>query len=520
MKTKYIYKRINCCIIIHIAFSSCESFNEAVIGWVGVIQRIFSNGLTAKVRNQTSVELNWTVKPDADHYVVQFSADDTEFKTIYKTINVAPDQLPVKVQLEGETVYSIRVKAVSSTGLEDSTWSVTTATTLSEQLFVSPVPGTDIEAKQVTLRWPANTNVTAISVQPGNITHTITAAEKTAGVAVVTGLTGETAYTATLLNGAKKRGTQTFTTGIDIGTGILVKKTDDLMQKIADAPSGAILVLEPGDYTADNQVGAVTINKVITIRGLRSYDKPKLHVNFVLYSGSGNLSLIDLDLKGDKGAAGAAVSVVKYNDNSITYGALLISGCTIHDYGVSLITANLAAAKITSIIVENTRITNILTTGGECIDVRGSQVAQLTLKNSIFNNCATARYFLRMDAGLTGLTSNVLIDGCTISNPNMLNTTANAILYTRFVTTTTIVRNTLFANTPAPYTREAVTTATFSNNNYFNSPNLNANAIPLANNRPDTSGTTLDPQFVNAATGDFTVQNQALLDRNVGSTLK
>ncbi|SHM14181.1 DUF4957 domain-containing protein [Flavobacterium chilense] len=519
MKTRYILKGLIATLVLTLAVSSCESYNEGLLDGIGNTREFSPIALTAKVRNQTFVELNWTVNPEADHYTVEFSADDPDFKVIYKTVQVTGSQLPLSVQLEGETTYSIRVKAIT-TGLEDSKWSLATATTLSEQLFF-PVQAADIDAKQVILRWTPNSTVTQITLMPGNVTHTITAAEKTAGVATITGLTSETAYTATLLNGAKKRGVVTFTTGIDIGTGILVKATDDLMQKIADAASGAILVLEPGDYTADNQTGAITLNKPITLRGLRPANTPKLHVNFVLGTGSGNVSLIDLDLKGDKGAAGAAVSVIKYNDNSVTYGTLSISGCNIHDYGVSLISANLAAAKITSIIVDNTVLTNILTVGGEFIDVRGSQVAQLTLKNSTFNNCtsstAAARHFIRMDAGLTGLTSNVLIDSCTILNPNMLAATTNSILYTRFVTTVIVVRNTLFANTPAPYTREAATpNPTFTNNNYFNSPNLNANPVPLANNRPDTSGTTLDPQFVNAAGGNFTIKNQTLIDRSVG----
>lgn len=517
MKTKYIVRGLIATLLLAFSISSCESYTEELLDGVGNTREFSPIGLTAVIRTQTTVELNWTVREGEENFVVEFSADDPEFKTIYKTVNVTAKELPVKVALEGETVYSIRVKAVTS-GLEDSKWSVTTATTLSEQLFLASVDG-DIEAKQVTLRWTPNSNVTQIVVNPGAITHVITPAEKTSGVAVVTGLTGETSYTADLLNGTKKRGTKTFTTAIDIGTGILVKKTDDLMQKIADAASGAVLVLEPGDYTADNQIGAITLNKTITLRGLRSYDKPKLHVNFVLTNGSANLSLIDLDLKGDKGAAAAAVSVVKYNDNNVTYGALLISGCNIHDYGVSLISANLTASKIASVIVENTFVTNVLTTGGEFIDVRGSHVGQLTLKNSTFNNCATSRYFIRMDAGLTGLTSNVLIDACTISNPNMVATNAFSILYTRFVTTVITVRNTLFANTPAPYTKEAATpNPTFTNNNYFNSINLSSTVNALANNRPDTSttATALDPQFVNAATGDFTVKNQTIIDRKVG----
>ncbi|TDW47289.1 uncharacterized protein DUF5123 [Flavobacterium sp. 270] len=518
MKTKYIFKGLITTLLLAIAVSSCESYNEELLSGIGNTTEFSPIGLTAKVRNQTTVELNWSVKAQEapGHFVVQFSADDPEFKTIYKTVEVSPSQLPLSVQLEGETTYAIRIKAVSAAGLEDSKWSVTSATTLSEQLFLPSVNG-DIEAKQVTLRWTPNASATQIVVNPGNITHTITPAEKTAGIAIVTGLTGETAYTANLMNGTKKRGLIAFTTAIDIGTGILVKATDDLMQKIADAASGAILVLEPGDYTADNQIGAITLNKSITLRGLRSYDRPKLHVNFVLATGAANLSLIDLDLKGDKGAAGAAVSLIKYNDNAVTYGALLISACNVHDYGVSLISANLTTAKIASAIIDNSIVTNVLTSGGEFIDVRGSQVGQLTLKNSTFNNCATARAFIRMDAGLTGLKTNVLIDACTISNPNMLNTAAFSLLYTRFVTNEITVKNTLFANTPAPYTREAVTAnPTFSNNNYFNSPNLNGNPIPLANNRPDTTGAALNPQFTNAATGDFTLGNQTLKDNKVG----
>ena len=517
MKTKYIVKGIIASVLLTFIFavSGCESYNEPLLDGIGNTREFSPIGLKATVRSQTSVELTWTVKEGENKFVVEFSADDPEFKTIYKTLEVTANQLPILVPLEGETVYAIRVKTVTP-GLADSKWSVTTATTLSEQLFL-PVQPIDVEAKQVTLRWMPNSSVTQITVAPGGIVRVITPAEKTAGAAIVTGLTGETAYTATLLNGAKKRGVVTFTTAIDIGTGILVKSGDDLMQKIADAASGAILVLEPGDYTAANQIGAITLAKSLTLRGLRSYDKPKLHVNFVLATGSANVSLIDLDLKGDKGAAAAAVSVVKYNDNSVTYGALLISGCNIHDYGVSLISAGLAAAKIPSVIVENTVVTNVLTSGGEFIDVRGSQLAQLTLKNSTFNNCATSRYFIRMDAGLTGLTANVLIDSCTISNPNMVNTNAFSILYTRFVTTTITVKNTLFANTPAPYTKEAATpNPTFSNNNYYNSPNLNTTAGALANNRPDTAGTALDPQFVNAATGDFTIKNQTLIDNKTG----
>ncbi|WP_029272253.1 DUF4957 domain-containing protein [Flavobacterium sp. KJJ] len=516
MKTKYIVKGLIATFLLAFAVSSCESYTDELLDGLGNTREFSPISLTAKVKNQTTVELNWTVNEAADHYVVEFSADDAEFKTIYKTVEVTAAQLPVSVALEGETVYSIRVKAIT-TGLADSKWSVITATTLSEQLFL-PVQPIDIEAKQVTLRWTPNSNVTQITVAPGGIAHTITPAEKTAGVAVITGLTGETAYTATLLNGAKKRGTATFTTGIDIGTGILVKPTDDLNAAISAANAGAVLVLMPGDYTVFT--GEYILTKPITIRGLRSYDKPLIHGKFTLNAGATSLSLIDLDINGDK----TQTDAVKYNEVSAGYGALLISGCNIHDFAKSLISQSVTGStKIASATIENSIVTNVLTTGGDFIDFRTSNLASLTLKNSTFNNCAVARDFIRIDnaAGLTGtgLTTNVLIDACTISNKGM--TATNRILYVRFNANASIVRNTIFADTPGIYSNQngtatATTPPTFTANNYFNSSLLYTVGAAAITVDKSTTYTTLNPQFTNAAAGDFTISNQALKDAKVG----
>lgn len=143
MKAKYILKGLLAMFLLIVA--GCESYNEAVLEDIGA-NRVFSPiELKAIVRNQTSVELNWTVKDDVDYYTVEFSADDADFKTIYKTLKVAPKELPITVPLEGETVYSIRVKGVSAKGLADSKWSVVTAKTLTEQILL-PIADADIEA--------------------------------------------------------------------------------------------------------------------------------------------------------------------------------------------------------------------------------------------------------------------------------------------------------------------------------------------------------------------------------------
>lgn len=513
MKTKYTINGFIAILLVMLAFSSCESFNEPVIESLDVNRAFSPIGLTTAIRNQTTVELNWTVKEDADHYIVEFSADDPEFKTIYKTVNVAPTELPIRVALEGETVYSIRIKAVNAAGLEDSKWSTTTATTLSEQLML-PVQDADIEAKEVTLKWTANSNVTQIAVMPGNIIHAITPAEKTAGIAKITGLTGETTYTATLLNGTKKRGDATFKTGIDIGTGILVKPEDDLNAKITEAAAGSVLVLMPGDYQVFT--GEVALNKSITLRGLRTGDKPKLHVKFTIATGAASLSLIDLDLDGT-GMDNAAVITV--SGANTTYSDILISNSKVHDFSRALIAANASASKVTLFTVDNSIIKNVNTNAGaDFIDFRNTHVGSIVLKNSTFDTCSTARDFVRVDAasGLSGggLTTNVLIESCTLYNVS--NTAApKRILYVRFVNNTATVKNTLIASTSAIYTNQLATTQpTFTKNYYFEAPSFVDATI--TNNKIDLSATNANPQFENAAGGNFTVKNQTLIDNQIG----
>lgn len=518
MKAKYIVKGLLTMFLLLVLSAGCESYNEAVLEDIGANREFSPVEITATIKNQTSVELNWTVKEGVDHYVVEFSADDVDFKTIYKTVNVAPKELPVRVDLEGETVYSIRVKAISAAGLADSKWTITKATTLSEQILFA-VADADIEAKQVTLRWTPNSSVTQISIMPGDITHTVTPQEKIAGVATVSGLTGETAYTATLLNGTKKRGIRTFTTGIDIGTGILVKPEDDLNAKITEAASGAILVLMPGDYTVFT--GDIALSKSITIRGLRPADKPKLHVKFTLNTGTANLSLIDLDLDG---AGIGDFSFITINTPAATYGDILISGCYVHDYLRALIYGSVNAAKVNSFTVDNSIVKNVSTNAqAETVDFRNTYIASIVLKNSTFNSCSIGREFVRVDnAGLTGtgLATNVLIDRSTLYNVSN-NVAAKRILYLRFGSNTSTVRNTIIAGTTAIYSNQngtgtPTTPPTFAANNYFNASLLYTVGAAAITVDKSTTFTTLDPQFANTATGDFTISNQTLKDNQIG----
>ena len=510
MKTKYMLKSLLVTLIVILTFTNCSNEDE-LITELQVDREFAPVELSSIIRNQTIVELSWVTEETVDFYVVDVSTS-ADYSNIVETVNVTESQIPVQIQLAGETLYYIRVKAVSNRGLDDSTYATTTATTLTEQLFFPIEPG-DILATEATLRWLANSEVTEIVVNPGNITHVITPQEKADGVAVITGLTGETDYTAMLMNNSVIRGVQLFTTGIDIGSGILVTPSDDLFQMVADASPGDVLVLDAGDYTS--QIGTITLDKSLTIRGLYSFDKPLLKVSFSIVTGATDVSLVDLDLTGDLPTE--LTDVVRYTDVG-NFNSLLISGCNIHQYNRSFVAGNVSSAILTTLTVDNCVVTDVLTSGGDFIDFRNSDVLNVTVSNSTFNNCAPGRDFFRIDAAGdsngTGLTVNVLLDSCTLYDVS--NTAGKRILYIRFSSNAITVRKTLFAETLAIYSNQSSTdpNTNFVGNNYYNAPGF---YDPTATLYDITTGyTTLDPGFANAAAGNFTVSNQTLIDNAVG----
>lgn len=511
MKTKYLLKEILLALVLVFSVVSCTDKDE-LITELDVAREFAPVDVTARVRNQTFVELNWMQNENANSYIVEFSGDDPSFTNIFASLEVTNDDLPVTVQGEGETVYSIRIKVVSNRGKDESKWATIEATTLTEQIMLPEEPG-DIKALSATLRWPANSNVTHLVLNPGEIVHEITAEEKAAGVATVTGLESETLYSAVLYNNTKVRGSAEFTTGIDVGDNTLVLPTDDLFQMIADAAPGDILLLEKGDYTAQN--GTITLDKPITIQGLRRDFKPQLMVSFKIAAGATDVSLIDLDLTGITDVLKDAV----YIDEAGDYNSLLISGCIVHDYQRTFVKGHRDGSLLQSLVIENSIVTNVLTDGGDFIDFRSGNVLNVTVRTSTFNNVAPSRDFIRLDdAGTytdTGLVCNVLLENSTIYACS--NSSSKRLMYVRFKTNKITVKNTLIAETNSEgYSDQSRTdpNPTFDNNNYWNAPGFFNSAQVVY----DGSGThtELDPGFTDAASGNFTVTNQTLIDNQVG----
>ena len=171
--------------------ASCEDKIDPVVESLEFDRAFSPIGIEVKIRNKTTAEFNLTVRDDASYYVIELSEDNLQFNTIVKTANVKPDELPYSILLDGETTYSVRVKAVSNSGADDSKWVTGMFSTEAENIFAT-VAGDDIKATSVTLKWPAGSDVTHFIITPGNTERTITAQEKAAGQATITGLTGET----------------------------------------------------------------------------------------------------------------------------------------------------------------------------------------------------------------------------------------------------------------------------------------------------------------------------------------
>src|SRR5690606_25057574 len=168
MKVKYIFKSILVVILLATTVTGCD-YDKELIEELPVNREFAPIELSAMVRNQVNVELNWRVDDNVEYYVVEFS-DDADFNNIVKTVDVTAAELPVLIPVESETLYYIRVKGVSARGLDDSTWAATTAQTLTEQIFIEGDPS-DIRATEATLRWAPDSEVTEIKLTPGDITY-------------------------------------------------------------------------------------------------------------------------------------------------------------------------------------------------------------------------------------------------------------------------------------------------------------------------------------------------------------
>ena len=175
------------------------------------------------------------------------------------------------------------------------------------------------------------------------------------------------------------------------------------------------------------------------------------------------------------------------------------------------------AVLVNTITIDGNIISNIECDGGDLFDCRKGGYNKFDLKNNTIYNSAKGRDFVRMDDASKSITATpvITIDHNTIVGA--CNDAAKRILYVRFAGNTINFTNNIVASSVGNFSNQKNTAEpTFSNNIYFEADGFvtagaNANALFV-----DAAGTIADPQFKDAANGDFTIGNDNVKDKKAG----
>lgn len=464
--------------------------------------RVFSpTKLEATVLNRTNVRLKWVNNVSADSYTIELFANDSLTFTgspaltlpgITSTENIIEN-------LDGETRYSARVKAVSSK-TADSKWTSVFFKTAAEHLLL-PFQDGDIAATSVIFRWPAGQPVTDIILNPGNIVHKVTPAEVATGIAVIDGLTGETRYTAKVMNGQKVRATVTFTTLVDIGNATPVYPENDFIAMLAAAEDGDAFALFPGIY---GDASKFIVSKKVEIKAVYPFNKPVLK-GYISMVGNSSLLLQSVVLDGAGLTEGNQAIV--FETAGASYGNITIENCEIRNHVKGVYYLNVAAL-VESITINNSLIHHVECNGGDLFDSRTGAIKVLTISNNTIYNSAIARDMVRYDNAATnfpGVAPKIVIDHNTMYN--VCNGSSRRLLYIRYTGHQTTFTNNIVASTEGIFSNQAATTVpVFSNNNYFQASGF----LPGGSTSSrffDESGLQLNPEFENPGEGNFKVKN-------------
>ncbi|MCA5004003.1 DUF4957 domain-containing protein [Sphingobacterium bovistauri] len=498
-------------ITMSLTFSACDSKLTEEITALNLDRALSPTDVIAQVVERTNVRLNWKKVNKAVSYSIEFYDNPTGTGTATKRIdNIQYDQLPYTVEgLDGETEYLVKVQAIGE-NTADSKWSSVLFTTGTEQILRAVNPEETTSSSAI-LRWPAGLNATSVEVSPGNKTIPVNATHITNGAITIEGLGSDISYTAKLMNGAKIRGTITFTTML--GDNVTkVGPTDDFVATLASLQDGDIVALEPGEYNVNADV---TIDKSITIQGYRPADKPVLKGLIIKLKAGAGLNIKDVVMDGTGNSSG---NQSVFYDDDMSYGELTIENSEFRNYVKGLLYVN-KKARISKVTYSNNLIYNIECNGGDFIDFRSGLADEFNFRNNTVYNSALARDFFRMDAGgstnFPGVQSKIYIENNTFHK--ILAGTSNRLLYVRLASHQIYFNKNIVSEANGVHSNQASTTITQMNqNNYHLSPNFTAGTA--SNVRNDTGNfTLLNPQFTNASSGNFTVGNLDLKLNEIGA---
>lgn len=504
-----------------LALTSCDDAMDEITSIV--LNRDFAPiGLEAKSATENSITLEWTKSHDNVTYTIELFADDS--LTFEGTAsNTYTDIEATKLKISGlvyDTKYSARVMTIDNDDPNrNSKWSNVFFRTSAQQIFETPTEN-DIADRSVIMTWPAGEAATTVRVYvDDNLVkeQPVTADEVNEGKVVVTDLEPETAYTIRLYNGEKQRGSKDITTIADLNGATLVHEGDDLRTLIEAANDGDVFALYGGthiipDSDTEGKASSVKVTKSITIKGIYPTNVPVIKGRFEIYDGA-SLDISQVVIDGiDNSTTDQAFN---FKTAEATYPRLRVENAEIKNFGKGVYYLNVAAT-VQELTFYNCLIHDIVCDGGDMFDCRKGRIDALNFQQcTIYNSCA-ARDFIRMDdASARGGTPSITVDHCTIDG------CANGgkrLLYVRYVGNVINWTNNIVTNTGAVWSNQSKTgVPQFQNNVYFNCAKLNiADVEGKTNMFADEAGKEANPQYKDAANGDFTVGNESVSKLGVG----
>ena len=504
-----------------LALTSCDDAMDEITSIV--LNRDFAPiGLEAKSATENSITLEWTKSHDNVTYTIELFADDS--LTFEGTAsNTYTDIEATKLKISGlvyDTKYSARVMTIDNDDPNrNSKWSNVFFRTSAQQIFETPTEN-DIADRSVIMTWPAGEAATTVRVYvDDNLVkeQPVTADEVNEGKVVVTGLEPETAYTIRLYNGEKQRGSKDITTIADLNGATLVHEGDDLRTLIEAANDGDVFALYGGthiipDSDTEGKASSVKVTKSITIKGIYPTNVPVIKGRFEIYDGA-SLDISQVVIDGIDNST--TDQVFNFKTAEATYPRLRVENAEIKNFGKGVYYLNVAAT-VQELTFYNCLIHDIVCDGGDMFDCRKGRIDALNFQQCTIYDSAAARDFIRMDdASARGGTPTITVDHCTIDG------CANGgkrLLYVRYVGNVINWTNNIVTNTGAVWSNQSKTgVPQFQNNVYFNCAKLNiADVEGKTNMFADEAGKEANPQYKDAANGDFTVGNESVSKLGVG----
>ena len=483
------------------------------------LSRVLSpTNLSVRIRNSVNLELSWDAMDKATSYTVEvYQGETAEGTPVFTQEGINADTYTVKAGLLGETVYYVQVKAVGE-GIADSKWTGMKVTTDAEQIFKA-VDAAEITHHSAIIRWidgmmtnadaGNKVTVTPVSDASAALEYTVTNEDVTNGYVTIDGLTQDTEYQAVMKRGSVTRGTVNFKTRIDTGDMIPIDEGANLAEKLADAKEGDAFVLLGSSYTLTEDF---ELTKSISLTSIDPTNKPTISGGRFIFNSdvaSFSMSNIIFDVENNYG------NFLEAKGGKL--GSLTLEGCEIKNTKNNMIYSN-AAAEFVTITVNNCIISNIGDGGDGVFDIRKGTLTKVFLTKSTITD--VKRTFIRIEVA-----TEFNMENCTLYNVATVDNTNNRGLFSLAKGKTLNVKNCLFygigLESPQIGVNSGVwgrsdkmkATPNYANNYYFNCPNLWGN---LYKDDHSSVATECDPQFTDAANGDFTVQSQDLKDNQVG----